>query len=73
MTIIARFLMTLYEFAALTQRISFMQQRYIAVVIMLKIMSSALSLNFCLFAILKLRPTQLMTGRADQPEQQRGG
>ena len=61
-----------FEFAVLTQRSSFMQQYYIAVVIMLKVISSnknaltesALSLNFCLFAILKLRPTQLTTVQA---------
>ena len=61
-----------FESAVLTQRSLFMQQYYMTVVIMLKFISSnknaltksALSLNFCLFAILKLEPIQFTTGRA---------
>ena len=70
MTIIVGFLTI--EFAVLAQRSLFMQQYYMAVVIHLKFISSnknaltksALFLNFCLFAILKLRPIQFTTGRA---------
>ena len=60
-----------FEVAVLTQRSLFMQQYYMAVVMMLQFISSnknaltksALSLNFCLFAIVKLRPIQLTTRR----------